>query len=169
MYADLSILYCATKSFPAPNQWQFRNADWMAFVSPLDIDGATVEGLQFRATAMRLRPDEFVSFQLEYYPPRRQPKGGPFARVEWRPLRGHNNKMIGPPELRNKVQKCTHHHEFWLNWQHNPNSVRKGALDIAIPVEPEPTYEEVVAFVGKEFSISNIDWLPIPNWSGTMF
>ncbi|RWM84819.1 MAG: hypothetical protein EOR84_32770 [Mesorhizobium sp.] len=169
MHADLSILYSAQKTFPFRSKWQFRDAEWMVLTSPIDIDGVTVEGLKFRAMAMRQRPDEHVSFQLEYYPPRRQPRGGPFARIEWRPLRGHNNKMIGPPELRNKLQKCTHHHEFWVNWNHSQNSVRKGALDISVPIEPEPSYDQIVAFVGKEFRISNIDWLPSPDWSATMF
>ncbi|WP_192180471.1 hypothetical protein [Mesorhizobium amorphae] len=169
MQADLSVLFSAEKSFPTRRTWQRRDKEWITFVSPIDIDGVTVEGLQFRAQAMRIRPDEFLSFQLEYYPPRRQPRGGPMARIEWRPLRPHNNKMIGPPEYRNVLQKGTHNHDFFLNWDHSQNSVRTGCLDISVPIEPEPTYDEILVFVGKEFRISNIDWMPVPPWNGILF
>lgn len=169
MYVDLSILYAANKSFPSALNWQFRDNDWMAFVSPLDVDGVTIEGFRFRATANRMRPDEHVTFQLEYLPPRRHPKGGAIARVDWKPLTAHNNKMVGPDQYKNVIQRCTHHHEFWLNWQHSEKSVWKGNLEISVPVEPEQSFEEIVAFVGKEFKISNIEWLPTPPWSATLF
>jgi hypothetical protein len=141
----------------------------MVLVVPIDINGVTIEGLIFRATAMRTRPDENVTFQLEYTPPFGKTKGGAFARVEWKPLRPHNNKMIGPAEYQNLPQSGTHNHDFFLNWDHSKSGVAKGLLPISTPVKPDLLYDEIVAFVGKEFKISNINSLPKPEWSGTLF
>ncbi len=169
MQVDLSILYAASKTVSASAKWKFRDSEWMVLVVPLDIDGVTVEGLSFRATAMRKRPDEAVTFQLEYAPPLGRAKGGPFARVDWKPLRPHNNKKIGPAEFHDIPQTGSHHHDFWLNWRHSEQAVRKGSVDISIPIVPEMSFEEIVAFVGKEFRILNINSLPKPEWSGMLF
>lgn len=169
MQVDLSILYAASKTVSASAKWKFRDSEWMQLIAPLDIDGVTVEGLSFRATAMRKRPDEAVSFQLEYSAQSPNSKSLPFARVEWKPLRPHRNKKIGPVELHNIPQAGSHNHDFWLNWRHSEKAVRKGLLDISIPILPEMSFEEIVAFVGKEFRILNINLLPKPEWSGMLF
>ena len=62
------------------------------------------------------------------------------------------------------MQRCTHYHPLGENWQDNPADVRRGELPISIPIEPEPSWEEVLAIVGKEFRISPIDWVPYPPW-----
>lgn len=164
MQPDLRIYHDADKTFPTKPQWKRRDRERLVLVSPLDIDGVTIEGLLFRATALALRPEESVTFQLEYFPPKRQPRGGPMERIEWRPLRAHNNKMLGPPHLHNVLQRCTHHHDFQLNWTHSQTAVRKGDLPISIPIEPEPSLNEILEFVGKAFRISPIGWVPPPPW-----
>ncbi len=169
MSSHLPSLFEAQKSFPIRPAWKERDRDSLVLVSPLDIDSVTINGLQFRATAVRTRPDESVTFQLEYFPVRRSPKGGPLARVEWRPLRPHNNKMAGPVEYRNVLQKGSHIHGFRLNWDHNNSIIHKGQLPLAIPLEPEPSYDEVLAFVGKAFRNSNIEWALPPPWVGMLF
>lgn len=153
------------RPFPVSRAGNSGDGEWLVLVSPLDIDGVTVEGLQFRATALLVRRDESITFQLEYFPRRRQPKGGPMERIEWRPLRGHNNKLIGPLEHRNKLQRGSHHHEFRLNWEHSKTAVRKGDLPLSVPIQPEPSYDEILVFVGKAFRISPIDWVPPPPWA----
>ena len=169
MLADLRLLFDSDKQFSAPVSWKARDDSWMSLVSPLEINGVTIEGLRFRGTARRDRPDEQVTFQLEYFSPTGKPKGGPFSRVDWNPLRPHTNKMVGPVEYQNMLQNGSHNHEFRLNWEHNESYVREGVLPISIPISPDLNYNEIVAFVGKEFRISNINWLPIPEWSGTLF
>jgi hypothetical protein len=169
MTLDLPSLHSATKLFSSPPDWVKRDKDNVVLIAPLEIDGVTVAGLQFRATILRTRPDECVTFQLEYFPPRGTPKGGPIARIEWRPLRPHNNKMIGPKELQNVLQTGTHHHQFEMNWRHNKSLVNKGILKLSCPIEPEPSYDELLAFTGKEFRIQNIDLTPVPPWEGSLF
>jgi hypothetical protein len=166
MEVDLGALFDSEKFFPAPPQWRRRDRNAFRLVSPLDVEGVTIEGLTFRATAITIRPDESVTFQLEYKSPR-QSKGGPFARYEWRPLRGHNNKQIGPVELRNKVQRGSRLHDFWLNWKHSPPAVRKGHLPLSVPCEEPASFEAAVAFVGKAFRISLIEWVQTPPWENT--
>jgi hypothetical protein len=168
MTDDLQALYEQKKRFPTRPVWRERDANWIQCVQALDIDGVTVEGLRFRATALLRRPDESVTFQIEYLPPRRQPRGGPMSRVEWRPLSGHSNKGRGPAHLRNVLQTGTHHHHFHECWKDSPNQVRKGNLDIALPVEPEPSWDEILVFVGKEFRIEPIEWVPFPPWKPLM-
>lgn len=167
MQVDLSVLCAAQKTVPASAKWRFREGEWMALATPLDINGVTVEGLNFQATAMRLRPDENVTFQLLYAPPNGKPK--PFVRLDWKPLRPHNNKMVGPVKYQNILQPGTHIHDFALNWAHSEDDVRNGRLPISIPLSPDIPYDEIVAFVGKEFNILNLISLPNPVWAGTLF
>lgn len=164
MAIDLSVLNAFEKSFPSRPVWRVRDDEWFQLTSPLDVDGVTVEGLRFTASAMRLRPDESVSFCLEYYPGKRDGRGGCFARVEWRALGEHYNKASAPNGLRLARITGTHVHPFTVNWSANSGGVRRGELPIAEEVRPEPTYEQVVAFVGREFRISNIDWVGAPDW-----
>jgi hypothetical protein len=105
MLADLDILHKSRKSFPLKPQWKDRGNGWLVLISPLDIDGVTIEGLNFRAAAKTDRPDESVTFQLEYLPRRKGVKGGPMARIEWLPIRPHNNKFVGPLHLRGKLNR----------------------------------------------------------------
>ena len=86
------------------------------------------------------------------------------ARIEWKPISSHNNKNVGPVEFRFLNQSGSHHHPFALNWEHSASQVRRGALPIAVPIAPEPTFEEVVALVGREFRVSPTEWLIRPLW-----
>jgi len=81
MLADLKTLFEESKNFPVRPYWIKRDEERFNLVSPLDIGGVTIEGLQFRAIAMINRPDEMVTFQLEYFPAKKNPKGGPIARI----------------------------------------------------------------------------------------
>jgi len=164
MDEDLVALYESKKRFPLRPIWRPRDKHTIQCVQALDIGGVTTEGLRFRATALVQRPDESVTFQLEYTPPRRQPRGGPLSRIEWRPLTAHSNKRRGPRELWDVIQKGTHHHDFHACWSENPAEVRKGNLGISFPLEPEPTWDEILVFVGETFRIGPIDWVPYPPW-----
>lgn len=165
MVLQLPDISAATKLLPQFPEWKQRDKDWLFLVSPLDIDGVTVEGLQMRATALVALPDECVTFQIEYYPRPSNVKGGPLCRIEWRPLKGHNNKNRGPVELRNVPQKCSHDHGFDLNWGEDPKAVRRGELPLAVPINQNPQdFEGLLAFVKKEFRISNVELIERPPW-----
>jgi hypothetical protein len=167
--ADLEQIFRAQKRFPSRPSWKARDSEWFQLTSPLDIAGVTVEGLRFTASAMQRRPEESVSFQLEFTPPRRQARGGPFDRIEWRSIQPHWNKQTGPREHWNRQITGTHRHPFQVNWDANQGGVRRGDLPIALEIRPEPSFEDILVFVGKEFRISNIDWLSRPDWEATLF
>ncbi|WPZ32535.1 hypothetical protein T8K17_14930 [Thalassobaculum sp. OXR-137] len=169
MPVELPEIAAAYKVIPGTPKWEFRDAERLTLVSALDIDGITIEGLRFRSTAFVRLPQECVTFQLEYLPPRSNVKGGAFERLEWRPLKGHNNKGIGPPELQHFQQQGTHHHLFDVNWRAQAKRVRRGELPISIPVDPDPaSFEEVLALVGEKFRINNIHVVVPPPWEATL-
>jgi hypothetical protein len=167
---ELPEIFNAEKSLPLRPVWLEEANDRLSLVSPLDIDGVTIEGLRFRITAMIPRLEECVTVQVEYIPPMRDLRGGALARIEWKPLKGHNNKNAGPLAHRNKFITASHHHRFDLNWNEQAAALRRGNLPIAVPVEPDPaTFETLVDLVRQEFRISNLDWLQPPPWQATLF
>lgn len=167
--ADLAVFYVANKLLASPSvQWVERDSETVFWTSPIEIDGVAIEGLRFRLTAIRSLPDEAVTCQLEYH--ERRKIGGPFYRMDWRPLHEHCNKGQGPPELRLLRITGTHHHEFNVNWTFAATQVRRGNLPIAIAVTDEPqTFEELLAFLGKELTIGNIGLVPRPPWQAGLF
>lgn len=168
MPADLPELFNATKELPLAPQWAERDSERLVLVSPLEIRGVVIEGLWFRATAMIEMPDEAVTCQIEYHPPRGG-VGGALCRIEWRPLSGHNNKGLGPPEHQHRLIRGSHHHRFDLNWGVAPKSVRRGNLPVAVPLNDDPAdFETLLALVSKEFNIANIGLVSHPPWRPVM-
>jgi hypothetical protein len=155
------------KTFPGACVWRELKPDYLVITSPLDLDGVTVEGLLFRATARKSLPDEQVSFQLEYRSPTNE--GGPFARLEWRPLRPHDNNGYGPPEFRYRKIVVSHRHSFSDNWAWCPRQVERGKLKVALPLEPEPqTFAEFLAIAAVEFRIAELATLSAPEWEANL-
>ena len=134
MSADLKAYWLADKELSIEPDWKSRGHDEFArLVSPLDINGVTIEGLRFTVSAHIYAPDRCVTFQIEFES-MKHPRGVPFVRFEWRPISPHNNKNVGPKEFRLIDISETHIHPFDLNWDHSQSAVRKGVLPIAIPV-----------------------------------
>ncbi len=131
---ELEDIISSRKVLAQRPAWKARNDEWLFATAAIKIEDIVIEGLKLRMTALRKRPDESVTFQLEYHP-NKGAKGGALTRIEWRPLKPHNNKGIGPKELQHVSQTGTHHHPFDLNWAHSPNAVRKGDLPIAVPID----------------------------------
>lgn len=163
MPGDLPAFYKAKKTIPGLTEWIDLDGRNLSLTSPLDILEATVQGLSLRATATQSLRDRNVCFQLEFREPGAKPKA--FARIEWRPLRPHDNKGSGPAEWRYKRFKQTHSHPFDLNWSRSEADVRKGEIPIALPVSGDPdSYEALLDLVRREFRIMNASELPPPPW-----
>ena len=164
---DLKSLAEAAKELSTEPDWIRTHRDeFVRLTSPLEIDGLTVGGLRFMATANILVPDRWVTFQVEYSPPGRKSAGGPLIRFDWRPMRPHNNKGLGPPEHRFKSISGSHVHPFDLNGNPAQDQVRKGNLPIAIPLAEEPgNYQEALDFAEKILIVKGVRSLPIPPWS----
>lgn len=166
MRPELPDIVAAEKQLPIALRWTPRG-QWLELVSPLDLYGVTLEGLRLCAKALADLPNESVTFQLEYIPPKSNVKGGALWRFEWRPLKGHNNKGNGPPEFKFRELKGSHHHPFQLNWDEQAQSVRRGNLPVAVPFPDgiDDSFQGTVAFVGRELRIENIAGIPEPPWT----
>jgi hypothetical protein len=167
MISSLPSLVCADKVLAATTTWIERGPDTLEFTAPLEANGVAIEGLSFRGRARKSLPDREVIFQLEYHAP--QIVGGPICRIEWRPLNAHNNKGLGPKELRHVIQAGSHHHRFDLNWARSQEAVLRGDLPIAVSIDTDPaSLRAVLAIVGKEFRIKRIQSVTVPPWEPSM-
>jgi len=164
MESEFPRLFRATKTLATTPSWEERDSQNLVLLTPLEVDGVVVEGLRLRGAAIRSMQDENVCFQLEYFTTRTK-AGGPLARVEWRPLRGHNNKGNGPKALRHKLITGSHLHCFEENWKQSPAHVMRGELRVALEINPDPSnFRELLALIGREFRISNVQQVPLPPW-----
>jgi hypothetical protein len=162
MAQKLEELFGADKMLAIAPVWDNRG-DLLEIVCPLEIEGTVIEGLQFRLTARKSMQDEMVTAQVEYHPSNEA--GGPLARIEWKPLSGHNNKGRGPKEWQNRVIEGCHHHSFDLNLRYAPKEIGRGHLPVALPLEDSPKdFDSLLQFVHKAFRIFNIQWVEVPPW-----
>ena len=166
MPVDLKNLAEAKKVIPTSRSWVEVGRNYLEWVSPLDIDGVTVAGLQVRLAAFELVPDENVRAQIEHHPPKG--KCEPMARVEWRPLAEHNNKGRGPIEHRFKPFRQTHVHRFDMNWDQQRQRLFSPNLPIALPIQDVDSYDKFLDICGVEFRITNMSIVPIPPWRPRM-
>jgi hypothetical protein len=170
MFVDLEEIWNSDKALSSEPEWKVQSRkEFARLVSPLEVNRVTLEGLHFTASAHIPSPERAVAFQIEYFPAKKPPPGGPMARLEWKPRSPHNNKGIGPKELRHIMQRGTHFHSFEMNWLHDPLQVRKGMLPISVPVEHEmETFQETLAFVEELFRINGVSKLPPPPWTQSL-
>lgn len=167
--SSLQELAYAEKSLNSAPVWDDKiNNQYFQFCAPLSVDGTFPEGLQLRATALKVHFDRGVLFQLEIDPPGY--KARQIARVEWRPIKGHRNRPIGPPELHFMEISGTHYHPFDLNFLEDENRMRSGNLPVARPIEPDfQSFKELIDFVGLEFRINNMELVQPPEWEADLF
>ena len=165
MLVDLRHLTTSTKSIPSFHDWNEDGPD-LNWISPLDVDGVTLEGLRLRLKALATLPEEQVCAQLEFQQPGNRCQ--PLVRVEWRPLRGHSNKHIGPQEWRLKVFKQTHVHRFDDNWLQTEQRMRAGNLPVAVPIEDVDSYKKFLDICSLELKIANMPQMPLPPWHRRM-
>ncbi len=163
MADTLQDLLAAEKLIAAPADWTKKERR-LELKLPLEIDGFIEEGLFLRACALERLPDQEVMFQIEYHGMRLPGGTGPLTRVEWNPLRPHNNKGRGPVELRFAEQRSSHVHLFDDNWSDGGATLRDN-LPIARPiVEPIQSFAHLTSYVGNLFRISNIHVVKTPEW-----
>src|SRR5258708_30487364 len=116
MERDLPTYLRAIKTLARAVEWVEAENGKLWLAVPLDIDGATIEGLQLRGRAIKDLPNEEVTLLLECSDPIRRDRA--MDRIDWRPLHTHNNRGKGPQELRHMMIKAgiSHRHSFDLNW-----------------------------------------------------
>jgi len=163
MAADLRGLFESQKELAVKPHWVATDSTWFNLAAPLDIGGATVEGLELRAGAVQSLPDRAVRFHLQYHPARGP--CNPLCRVEWRPLSPHTNPNKGPKSLQLRKIKGTHVHGFEMNFLDAEGRMLSGNLPIAEIINPEPnSFQELLAVVGKRLRINDMDQIEPPPW-----
>lgn len=135
--------------------------------SALSIEGATVEGLFLHGRATASEPGRDVSFMLEHSPAGQKKRT--IDRLDWRPITGHSNRMIGPAEFRLMIIEGSHRHSFYENLT-SDGVLREGNLPIAVPIlDPLETFGAFIAFVEKTYKVEGLGNLPAPDWTEDLF
>ena len=135
------------------------------FDAPLEIGGVTERGLVLHGGCYADKPNCNVTMELRFGREAGR-RCMPLMRLDWRSIQGgHRNPRKGRSEWRGKRVGDTHMHDFDLNWIPEVERLRGGAVRLAKDVEEElETFEDVRAFVGNAFRISNIGVVTAPPW-----
>jgi hypothetical protein len=164
---EIQSILDSPKSLPFLPSWKREEGnEFLTIVSPIDVDGITLEGWRFRVTAHAPSADMQVSFQLEALFPRIRNKFLPIVRFEWLPRSPHSNKGKGPVEWRYISIDGSHLHPHALNWV--GDAPLTGNLPLAIPIGTNlPTFQSALEYVEEEFRIGNVKRLQVPPWEAT--
>jgi hypothetical protein len=164
---DLERIFSAEKVVSSiPAEWvesrRVTNIN-LSLLLPNRVGEVTLEGVNLRGGCVKEFSDKNVVFQLEYS----TPKGPtlPIIRYEWRPIRGHTNKGIGPdPSLHWTHVAGTHLHPFHLNATLGLEAMRAGNLPIAVAEPDPPTFHALLARMSDIMRITNAGEIPEPQW-----
>ena len=164
------MLFDPVAFFANPNKRLVEGAIWEVVGQELklnafiDVEGVTSPDAVLRGIAELYYPDARVLLQVE----RIEGPGNlrPLSRIEWRPVRGHTNKKLGPnKKLHFKQIKSTHCHGFSMNWNASLGEAWGPNLPIAdAPPQDLDSYAALLAFASVEFRIEGMADLPAPPW-----
>jgi len=165
----LPPLIAATKTLASTPRWTAVEAQ-LDFTVSLDIESVTQIGLRLRGRCLRDYADQNLSLQIEYlFQGLNKPV--PVIRLDWRPLKPHNNRNIGPERWRLIPFHCSHFHPFvenhdWMMGNGLPFTDNiKANLPIALPLEDDPAdVAAVLVLMGRVFQIDGVTAIPVPPW-----
>lgn len=164
----LRELLAAPKQLATIPRWQERD-EKLLLSCPLMIDGAVVEGLELRGTALLRRPLCEVMLGLVYAPAGLS--GGMFERIDAWPSRPHQNPGRGPKHLRFLQIPCGISHRHGL--EHNAHLSLEQLLDtlpVAEPLEPQPaSWHALLAHALAFWNIRCDNDVPPPPWAPDLF
>ena len=136
-------------------------------VAALLADGVVLEGVQFLAAAPMFDPDRGVAMQLMVL------HGGkyrPFTRIDWRGS-PHTNRKNPGSRLWLRDAGDTHIHRLddnaFRGW---PGIVAKrDDLPEAEATPPLDDFRTLLAYVGVEFGLENVEQIREPQWQASLF
>ena len=132
----------------------------IALQTPKDL----IAGLELRGNAILNQLDKNVTFQVTL-----DIRGQIFRleRIDWRPQNPHVNRF-GPPGLRGLSVESAYH-SFDLNSTLDLETIVRGNLPIAKPLNPEPNdFNELLISLREYLSIMNAEEIMEPPWSPTL-
>lgn len=167
--ADLEGVLRAPKRLVGSLEWKPQHRGAAAnvrgarlnLVATLEVAGVTLEALSFVAAATKFEPDRAIAMQLcILYGGKRRP----FTRVDWRGA-PHTNRHPQSPHHMKSLDE-THIHRLSdnaiLGW---PEIVAADQdLPIANATPPLADYTTLVAYIGEEFAIENVNEIREPPW-----
>jgi hypothetical protein len=164
LLAALTTFLAAKKALSAPVHWTDTEGD-LRFTATLEIGGLTEEALLLFGRATASMPDAAVTLGLRW-------TGAPgryshFDRLDWRPIHVHNNKGMGPIDLKFRLIEGTHHHRLSQNAALEMGLLKAMAenLPIAEPVLSEPvSWEAFLAIAAQRWRIHDLVTAPYPPW-----
>lgn len=158
----------APKRLATVPRWQERN-EKLLLSCPLMIEGAVVEGLELRGTALLRRPLCEVMLGLVYAPAGLS--GGMFERIDAWPLRPHRNPGHGPAPLRLLTIDAGRCHRHGLEDNaHLPVVELFDRLPVAEPLEPQPeSWDALSGAVAEFWRITCDTGVPPPPWAPDLF
>lgn len=149
------------KSIAAPIEWSSPpdpDDGGIGFLVPLELRGVVVAELALRGAAYGHIADSAVTLQLEVGMLGKRTRI-PLVRIDWKPKNdGHKN-----PDRR--ILTGTHAHKFHPNWLEADQRMRTGNLPWAEKPHDINTFSDLLDYAKILFRISNIDNIPVPEWS----
>ncbi len=130
----------------------------IAFLVPLEIDGVVIAELALRGSAYAHISDAGVTLQLEIGVAGKRTRI-PLVRIDWKP---RNDSHRNPDK---RLLHGTHTHKFEPNWLEREQRMRTGNLPWAEKPHDINTFDELLDYAKILFRISNIDGIPVPEWS----
>ncbi|WP_451982869.1 hypothetical protein [Azospirillum endophyticum] len=140
-----------------------RGKTKIQFTAALDVADATQGGFELIGRATIEIADEDLTFQLQYNDPKAR-RVTPLTRIDWRPRHEHNNKGVGPSELRWLPLNECHSHDFADNFVFGETIMREDNLPVARPFDDPGSFDELLTFVGLKLNITNMAVVPSPQW-----
>lgn len=164
LFVALGALLRAEKTLSSPIAWVEDGPGNLRFNRTLDIDGVTEASFILFGRAVAVLPDRHVVLGLRWVDA--TGRGGHFDRFDWNPMDAHNNKGLGPPEFRHVVVEGTHHHRLADNAALTMGLAQamRENLPVAVPVEPEPGWQDFLAAATQSWHIHDLVNTPVPPW-----
>ena len=99
------------------------------------------------------------------------------GRIDWRPIKPHQNPNFGPPALRLLRFHASHRHLFkenydWMvgNGQPLADNLKAKNLPFSAPLEIDPSDAAgVIELMGRLFNIDGVRAIPAPPWKAPRF
>lgn len=147
--------------------WVSSNKNLM-LSAPISIDGAVVEGLELRGTALANIPLREVTLGLVLRPA--AVRGGMFDRIDAWPIRSHQNPPSAKGALRLLRLQCgqSQHHALADN-AHLAIADLLDRLPIARPIDPPPeSWRDLLRYAEAAWGFQEL-LLPSPPWAPDLF
>jgi hypothetical protein len=166
LFTYLNSLLIADKTVDTPVSWVEDDQGNFRFSRPLDVEGVTEQGFTLFGRAVAILPGQNVTLGLRWSDG--LGRDGNFDRLDWKPKDAHNNRGLGPPNLRHVLIEGSHHHSLSENAGIGLTRALAENLPVAVPLEPEPAWPDFLSLVALRWKIPTLVHMPEPPWQNDL-